>query len=122
MFTLCVRDGFAAAHRLESYHGKCENLHGHNFKVEAFFEGEQLNDEGMLVDFAILKGHLKEVLSGLDHRFINEIPFFKERAASSEYIAMYLHDRLQSLLKDKGVAVSEIRVWESDNVYAAFKA
>jgi len=80
---LSVKDTFAAAHRLESYHGKCENLHGHNFSVEALFEGEQVNEEGMLVDFAILKGYLKEVLEELDHTFINEIPFFRERASSS---------------------------------------
>jgi 6-pyruvoyltetrahydropterin/6-carboxytetrahydropterin synthase len=122
MFTLCVKDTFAAAHRLEAYHGKCENLHGHNFKVEAFFEGQQLNEEGMLVDFAILKTYVKEVLSELDHKYINEIPFFRERASSSEYVALYLHDRLRTLLKEEGVSVTEVRVWESEQVYAAFRS
>ena len=121
MFTLCVKDSFAAAHRLEAYHGKCENLHGHNFKVEAFFEGEQLNEEGMLVDFAILKGYVNEALSELDHKYINEIPFFQERASSSEYIALHLYERLRTLLKEKSVSVTEVRVWESEKVYAAFK-
>ncbi len=121
MFTLCVKDGFAAAHNLESYHGKCENLHGHNFTVEAFFEGEQLNEEGMLLDFAILKEHVKTALSELDHKYINEIPFFRERASSSEYIALYVHERLSASLKDKKVAVKEVRVWESDKVYAAYR-
>ena len=121
MFTLCVKDSFAAAHRLEAYHGKCENLHGHNFTVEAFFEGEQLNEEGMLVDFAILKGYVNEALSELDHKYINEIPFFHERASSSEYIALYLYERLRTLLKEKSVSVREVRVWESEKVYAAFK-
>lgn len=122
MFTLCVQDSFAAAHRLEAYHGKCENLHGHNFRVEAFFEGEQLNEEGMLVDFAILKGYVQEAVAELDHKYINEIPFFQERASSSEYIALYLYDRLRALLSEKGVSVREVRVWESDKVYAAFRS
>ena len=122
MFVLCVKDSFAAAHRLESYHGRCENLHGHNFAVEAFFEGEQVNGEGMLVDFAILKAALKEVLAALDHTFINEIPFFQERASSSEYIALYIHERLNGLMKEKGVRVGEVRVWESDRVYAAYRS
>lgn len=122
MFILSVRDTFAAAHRLESYHGKCENLHGHNFAVEALFEGEQVNAEGMLVDFAVLKGYLKKVLAELDHTFINEIPFFRERASSSECIAVYIHDRLKGLIKEEGVKVREVRVWESENVYAAFRS
>lgn len=122
MFALCVKDTFAAAHRLESYHGKCENLHGHNFSVEALFEGEQVNEEGMLVDFAVLKGYLKEVLEELDHTFINEIPFFRERASSSEYIAVYIHDRLKGLIKEKGISVREVRVWESEKVYAAYRS
>jgi 6-pyruvoyltetrahydropterin/6-carboxytetrahydropterin synthase len=122
MFVLCVKDSFAAAHRLESYHGKCENLHGHNFSVEALFEGEQVNGEGMLVDFAVLKGYVKEVLGELDHTFINETPFFRERASSSEYIAVYIHDRLKGLVKEKGITVREVRVWESDKVYAAYRS
>ncbi len=122
MFTLCVKESFAAAHRLEAYHGKCENLHGHNFTVEAFFEGEQLNEEGMLVDFAVLKEHVRTALAELDHKYINEIPFFKEKASSSEYIALYLHDRLRRLLKEKGASVKEVRVWESEKVYAAYRS
>jgi 6-pyruvoyltetrahydropterin/6-carboxytetrahydropterin synthase len=122
MFTLCVKDSFAAAHRLESYHGKCENLHGHNFTVEAFFEGEQLSKEGMLIDFSLLKGYVTAALSELDHKYINEISYFQERASSSEYIALYLHERLRALLKEKDVSVREVRVWESEKVYAAYRS
>jgi 6-pyruvoyltetrahydropterin/6-carboxytetrahydropterin synthase len=121
MFTLCVKDVFAAAHRLDSYHGKCESLHGHTFRVEAFFEGERLNAEGMLVDFAALKAYVKEVLSPLDHAYINEIPFFKERASSSEYLALYIYDGLRAVVKEEGVALKEVRVWESENSCASFK-
>jgi 6-pyruvoyltetrahydropterin/6-carboxytetrahydropterin synthase len=115
-----VRENFAAAHRLESYHGKCEALHGHNFRVEALFEGEGVGPEGMLIDFAILKGYLRTILSDLDHKYINEIEFFKERASSSEYMAVYIYGRLEEMIAKETVKVKEVRVWESENAYAAF--
>jgi 6-pyruvoyltetrahydropterin/6-carboxytetrahydropterin synthase len=121
VFTLFVRDTFAAAHRLEMYHGKCEALHGHNFKVEALFEGEKIGPEGMLLDFAVLKAHLRGILADLDHKYINDIDFFKERASSSEYLALYIYGRLRELIAGEGVTVQEVRVWESENAYAAYK-
>jgi 6-pyruvoyltetrahydropterin/6-carboxytetrahydropterin synthase len=121
MFALVVRDSFAAAHRLESYKGKCETLHGHNFIVEATYEGETLDSDGMLVDFAILKRHLKEVLSELDHRYLNELPFFRERASSSEYIALFIHGRLTDLSREHEAGLTEVRVWESAGSYAAYR-
>lgn len=121
MFILAVRDSFAAAHRLESYRGKCETLHGHNFRVEAVFEGKELDSDGMLVDFAILKRHLKEVLSGLDHTYLNEMPFFRERASSSEYIALFIHGRLAELSREHGARLTEVRVWESPTSCAAYR-
>jgi 6-pyruvoyltetrahydropterin/6-carboxytetrahydropterin synthase len=120
MFTLCVRDVFSAAHRLENYGGKCEQLHGHNFRVEAFFAGEDLNSDGMLVDFTLLKSCLKEVLSALDHKHLNDISFFQARASSSEYIAMFIFGELEKILKAGDICVKEVRVWESDNAFAAF--
>jgi 6-pyruvoyltetrahydropterin/6-carboxytetrahydropterin synthase len=120
VFTLFVRDTFAAAHRLELYHGKCEELHGHNFKVEALFQGEKVGPEGMLVDFAVLKKHLRQIIADLDHKYINEIPFFRERASSSEYLALYVYERLQDVLAGESVSVREVRVWESENAYAAY--
>lgn len=95
MFTLCIRETFAAAHRIEMYHGKCEDLHGHNFRVEALFEGGQVGADGMVVDFAILKSHLRTIVADLDHKYINDIPFFKERASSSEWLAVYFYGRLK---------------------------
>ncbi len=121
MFTLYVRDNFSAAHRIEDYHGKCESLHGHNFKVEALFEGSAPGEGGMVADFKILKAFLKDVLSTLDHRFLNEIAFFQERAASSEYLALYIYNELKNLLNIEGVSLKEVRVWESETAYAAFR-
>ena len=120
MFTLCVKDTFSAAHRIEDYNGKCEELHGHNFLVEALFSGSNLGRTGMLVDFKLLKNHLKKILDTLDHKYINEIPFFKKRASSSEYLAMYIFDELKKRIKGKETALKEVRVWESEKAYAAY--
>jgi 6-pyruvoyltetrahydropterin/6-carboxytetrahydropterin synthase len=121
MFTLCIKDSFAAAHRLIGYQGKCEELHGHNFFVEAFFSGEKLGDNGLLVDFKILKDYLKDVLDSLDHKYLNEIPFFTERASSAEYIAMYIFGEIDERIREKGVRLKEIKVWESDKASAAYE-
>ncbi len=121
MFTLCVKDSFAAAHRLIGYEGKCEELHGHNFTVEAFFSGEKLADNGLLVDFKILKTHLKNILETLDHKYINEIPFFSERSSSAEYIAMYVFQEMEKRIKEPGISVKSIRIWESEKAYASYE-
>ena len=121
MFTLCVKDSFAAAHRLVGYQGKCEELHGHNFVVEAFFSGEKLGDDGLLVDFKILKDYLKNVLDNLDHKYLNEIPFFAERASSAEYIALYMFEEVEKQIQGQGAFLKKIRVWESDKAYATYE-
>jgi len=120
MFTLCVKDSFSAAHRLEDYHGKCEELHGHNFMVEALFDGEQLGMSGMVIDFKILKNYLKDILKNLDHSYINDIDFFKQRASSSEYIAMYIYDELKKMIDNGPVRLTEIKVWESEKAWASY--
>jgi 6-pyruvoyltetrahydropterin/6-carboxytetrahydropterin synthase len=120
VFTLCVKDAFAAAHRIEDYHGKCEELHGHNFQVDALFTGKEPGPDGMVIDFKILKGFLKEILDILDHKYLNELPFFKERASSSEYIAMFIFGELRIRTEGSGVTVKEVRVWESDKACAAY--
>jgi len=120
MFTLFIKDSFSAAHRLEEYQGKCETLHGHNFMVEVSVAGETLNTTGMLIDFTILKEHLREVLKTLDHSYINEIPFFRERAASSEYIAMYIFQLLRTRINERSVILQEVKVWESESACASY--
>lgn len=121
MFTLCVKDSFAAAHRLVGYKGKCEELHGHNFTVEVFISGKSLADDGMLVDFQTIKGHLQNVLDVLDHKYINDIPFFSERVSSAEYIAMYIFTEMEKRMGQDPVAVREVRVWESERAYASYE-
>ena len=120
MFTLCVKNSFSAAHKLEDYHGKCEELHGHNFIVEALFNGEEVGKSGMVIDFQILKGLLKEVLNKLDHTYINDIPFFNQRASSSEYIAMYIYDELKRAMENRPARLTEVKVWESETAWASY--
>jgi 6-pyruvoyltetrahydropterin/6-carboxytetrahydropterin synthase len=90
LWRLTVRDEFSAAHALRGYKGKCENTHGHNFAVELVAEGEKLAVDGMLLDFAILKALLKEVLADVDHRLLNETPPFDALNPSSENLARYI--------------------------------
>lgn len=120
MFTLCVKESFSAAHRLEDYNGKCEELHGHNFLVEALFRGEKLDKSGMAIDFKILKDFLTGVLEGLDHKYLNELTFFQQRSSSSEYIAMYIYGELAKALGNSPVRLAEVRVWESETAWASY--
>ncbi|HPU29936.1 MAG TPA: 6-carboxytetrahydropterin synthase QueD [Syntrophorhabdaceae bacterium] len=121
MFTLYITDTFSAAHRIEEYHGKCEELHGHNFKVEVLFEGDKLGPGGMLINFKVLKNLLKDILSSLDHKYLNEIEFFKKRACSSEYIAVYIYNGLKKLIDNLNIRLHEVRVWESESAYASYR-
>lgn len=106
MFEVRVKDDFAAAHFLHDYHGKCENLHGHNYKVYVHVEGSTLDEGGMLLDFTFLKSALKEVLSKIDHTNLNDIKEFGQNP-SAEKIAMYIYKNLLLTLKEKGIDLSK---------------
>ena len=105
MFEVRVKDDFAAAHFLKDYHGKCENLHGHNYKVYVHVSGTQLDEGGMLLDFSILKKALKKVLASIDHTNLNDISFFKDNP-SAERIAVYIYDSLIKTLSEEGKDLS----------------
>lgn len=120
MFELKVTDHFAAAHQLRMVAEKCENLHGHNWKVEAYVSGQQLNPAGVLVDFGDLKKHLSEIMGRLDHKFLNELPFLADGNPSSEHIAQYIATELQKFLDGSAVQVSRVAVWESENACATY--
>lgn len=93
MFEVRVEAGFSAAHFLRDYHGKCENLHGHNYKVFAHARGTELDQGGMLLDFSVLKKTLRAVCKELDHTNLNNIEEFKQNP-SAERIAMYIFRRI----------------------------
>lgn len=85
------------------------------------FNGDKLGSGGMLVDFKVLKNFLKDILSSLDHKYLNEIDFFKKRACSSEYIAVYIYNGLKKLIDNLNIRLYEVRVWESENAYASYR-
>ena len=121
MFRLKVQDYFSSAHYLRNYKGSCENLHGHNWKVELLVEGSQLNNLDLLIDFKILKSILKETLNELDHKLLNEIPYFKNVNPSSERLAEYIFKKIKDKLSQySNIKVKEVTVYETDKVSATY--
>jgi 6-pyruvoyltetrahydropterin/6-carboxytetrahydropterin synthase len=128
MYEVRVEDDFAAAHFLSDYHGKCENLHGHNYRVFVHVQGEKLDEGGMLLDFSVLKSALKEVLNKIDHTNLNDIKKFSQNP-SAERIAEYIYENLIIALKEKNIDVSQtsnnikikqVDVFETDKNRARF--
>ncbi len=118
MFLLTVKGDFASSHHLRDYEGQCKNLHGHTWKVEIVVQGEGLNGAGMLVDFQQIKKVLREILSGLDHRHLNDIAYFKENNPTSENLAKYIFDSFLTLLPK--IRLNKVTVWESENASATY--
>ena len=119
MFELKILTHFAAAHQLRMVAKQCENLHGHNWKVEVCVAGERLNDAGVLIDFGELKAYVAEIIQELDHKFLNELPYF-DGVPSSERIAVHIAEHLKSRLKGTHIRVSRITTWESENAAATY--
>jgi 6-pyruvoyltetrahydropterin/6-carboxytetrahydropterin synthase len=120
MYRLKIDTHFAAAHNLNNYEGDCENLHGHNWKVEVVVATETLNDAGLGIDFKILKAKTNTILDSLDHKYLNDLAPFKEKSPSSENIARYLFEELCKSFADEDVVVESVNVWESDNACASY--
>ncbi len=120
MYELKIISQFAAAHQLREFHGKCEQLHGHNWKVEVYVTGDQLGKDGLLIDFRLIKGATEKVLNELDHKFLNELEPFKETNPSSENIARYVYESLGQQLANGNVRVSKVTAWESNTACATY--
>ena len=121
MFELRVITRFAAAHRLTMVGEKCENLHGHNWKIEVYVQGTSLDEGGVLVDFGVIKRHVRELMQTLDHKFLNELDFFQDGTPpSSENIARYLADELAGRITLPGIRVSRVTAWESEDASATY--
>jgi 6-pyruvoyltetrahydropterin/6-carboxytetrahydropterin synthase len=123
MFEVSVEQTFAAGHALRDYKGKCENVHGHNFKVQVTIEGERLDKTGMLVDFIDVKDKMREVIAKLDHQFLNDVPPFDVQNPSAENIAVYFCDELTGGLRETPVPVRirEVKVWETEIQSATYR-
>lgn len=124
MYYLTIEDNFSSAHQLREYKGKCENLHGHNWRIECTVRGEKLNHIGILIDFNDLKHILKEVLSPLDHINLNEFAPFDKENPSSENIARYIFNAVSRLLNEKGFAdttTDSVTVYESERSRCTYR-
>src|SRR5829696_3893155 len=114
IFEVMIERNFSSAHQLRGYRGKCENLHGHNYKVEIYARGRELNEVGLLVDFVELKQAADEIVNFLDHKNINELPPFDgELNPSAENLARFILERVAGRLTDDRVEVYKVRCFET---------
>jgi 6-pyruvoyltetrahydropterin/6-carboxytetrahydropterin synthase len=121
IWRLTVTEGFSASHCLRGYEGPCENLHGHNFGVEVVVEGERLDPKvEYLIDFKALRGKLRVVLAGLDHRHINDVPPFDVENPSSENLARYIYRELETALDGEAARLVSVSVSEKDASKATY--
>jgi len=120
VYELKIVTHFAAAHQLREFAGKCEKLHGHNWKVEVAVSGHQLAENGLLLDFREIKKATDEVLDGLDHEFLNELEAFQTVNPSSENIARFIFEALSRKLNNDQVRVSWVSAWESETACATY--
>lgn len=121
MFEVMIERNFSSAHQLRGYKGKCENLHGHNYKIEIYARGRELNNIGLLVDFVELKEAADEVVNFLDHRNINELPPFDDQLnPSAENLARFILERLARRVGDDRVQIYKVRCFETPTSVATY--
>lgn len=123
MFQVSVEETFSSGHALRGYKGKCENLHGHNYRVQITLAGPKLDSIGLLVDFTELKRVLRGIIAGLDHQYLNDLEAFKVVNPSAENMAKYFYDEtLRGLTSlPEGAGITEVTVWETDTSSAQFR-
>jgi 6-pyruvoyltetrahydropterin/6-carboxytetrahydropterin synthase len=123
MFEVSVDETFAAAHNLRGYKGKCEDLHGHNYKVRVTVAGKDLDSVGLLYDFVHLKQVIQGVIRSLDHKYLNELPPFDRLNPSAENIARHIYNQATQQLKpaENGAGISSITVWETETSAATYR-
>jgi len=120
MYEASIRKSFSAAHTLD-IGGKCEDLHGHNFTVDVTVASQNLDSEGLVVDFRILKAWTDDVLEQLDHKFLNDLPVFQGINPSSEIIARFIFDSLTEKTDKNNLQISKVTVWESNTSWATYR-
>ena len=121
MYELTLIEEISAAHRLPGSGGKCDRLHGHNWKVEVCVQAAELDESGMVMDFHELRPLLRQVLDELDHSFLNDLPVFQNQPPTAENLAGFIAKGLAKILPSSGVRVRCVRVWESETAAAAFQ-
>jgi 6-pyruvoyltetrahydropterin/6-carboxytetrahydropterin synthase len=123
MFLVTVDETFSSGHALRGYKGKCENVHGHNYKVRVTLEGPQLDSVGLLYDFTHLKRVIREIVGGVDHKFLNDMAPFDVINPSAENLAKYFYDETtrQMNAMPEGARVTSITIWETDTTSATYR-
>ncbi len=123
MFEVTVEDTFAAGHALRGYRGKCENPHGHNYRVRVRLAGEELDSIGLLYDFKDLKSVMNEIIERLDHQYLNDVAPFQQLNPSAENLAKYFYQTASQKLRTMTggrVSVKDVTVWETDTTTARY--
>ena len=120
MYELKVISHLSAAHQLKETGGKCEKLHGHNWKIEVYVSGPHLDPNGLLIDFQLVKKAVTKVIDELDHTFLNELALFKNLNPSSENIAHVIYELIGSAVNTDRVRISKVTAWESDTACATY--
>jgi 6-pyruvoyltetrahydropterin/6-carboxytetrahydropterin synthase len=123
MFQVSVEETFSSGHALRGYRGKCENVHGHNYRVRVTLEGPKLDAIGLLVDFTELKKVVRAVMGTLDHQFMNDLDAFQTVNPSAENVAKYFYDEVSGQLKGlpEGARITDVIVWETDTSRAQYR-
>jgi 6-pyruvoyltetrahydropterin/6-carboxytetrahydropterin synthase len=117
MYSLKVEGTFSSAHNLRGYKGKCEDLHGHNWRVEISVKSKDLDHIGMVLDFKYLKNKLNVVLEKMDHKYLNKLIFFKKINPTSENIAKYIYNELKTRI----ALLKSVTVWENSTSSATYE-
>ena len=120
MYEVTIIKSFSAAHLLAQIGGKCEELHGHNFKVEVTVAAPSLSESGLLIDFRVVKKWLTEILDKMDHKHLNELPNFAGINPSAENIAKYIYSEIKLKSAQAEVKVVRVKVWESENAAVSY--
>ncbi len=117
MFELSVQSSFSAAHQVIGYPGDCAGLHGHTYRVEVRIRITDLDKLGMALDFRKIKSCLNETLKKLDHKNLNELPFFKKHNTTAEWIAIYIYEKIKKKIK----GLYQITVWEGNDYSVTYR-
>ncbi len=122
MFEVTIEETFSAGHALRNYRGKCENVHGHNYRCQVTVEGAELDNIGLLVDFVELKRVVHSVLDRMDHQWLNEFPPFDVLNPSAENMARFIYEQVdQGIRPREGVRIANVRLWETDTAHATYR-
>ncbi|MGH9430100.1 MAG: 6-carboxytetrahydropterin synthase QueD [Terriglobia bacterium] len=121
MFDVSVDYGFSAGHALRGYKGRCENVHGHNYRVRVTVSGKDLDPTGLLVDFTDVRAAIRALAERLDHRFLNDLPPFDRINPSAENLAKYFSDEIEPKFRGHNFRVESVTVWETDQSSATYR-